>query len=268
MKKVLLGIVIGLLIVGAAFAGWYFINKNGKDEKEVKNEVSNEVKNETKIETKNGRNETNNVDNNSNSQNKKYQEIIAKYDNPDDWIYKGKNTKTAFSSEKGDYVGLSISKITKNDDGTYIIQGAACKEYSLTDREYKSLETNKEYKINGEKYVVIESNDETYGLAKNKNSEYAQYRVRKDDHKLVSQDQWGTCYRGTEQYMQITVKGDVLVLDRAEISMESGEGKSVEEFYKSKKYVADDEENSTCSAYNFVFKDGKCLEIYAYPFES
>lgn len=223
------------------------------------------------IPKKGGENTTNSTSNDQTTKEpaeEKYEEIKAKYDNPDDWIYKGKNTKTAFSSEKGDYVGLSISKITKNDDGTYTIQGAACKEYSLTDREYKSLETNKEYKINGEKYVVIESNDETYGLAKNKNSEYAQYRVRKDDHKLVSQDQWGTCYRETEQYMQITVKGDVLVLDRAEISMESGEGKSVEEFYESKKYVDDDGENNTCSAYNFVFKDGKCFEIYAYPFES
>ena len=250
-----------------------FVEEN---KEEIKKMIENEPEYDEKIlENYANRNTTKQGNNNT----EEYGTITAKYDNVEyAWIYNGNNTKLAFSDAPNEG-GLSITNIIKNSDNTYTIKGVVYNEYKLTDSEIDKLNSNGFIFIYGKKYERSNTDIENYiELTKCEDKleqydPYYIYHLDKEKRTLTRPSwQWDTCYRITDVHMQIKVDANVFVLDRNESAMEKGSGCTIDKLYKSRnKYLEYDDESenkSDVSLYNFVFKDGKCIEMFGIPYES
>lgn len=219
--------------------------------------------------------------NNTDSDNKvnlgdsKYEEITAKYDNEEDWIKNGKDTKVAFSESGDGFSGLSVTGIEKNSDGTYTIKGVVYAPYKVTEEEFKELEEIGYITIYGEKYKRVTSINGYEGISLVKDGESELIRIFGIDTKsklLQGNNQWGMLYRITDRHMKITLSANTLVLNSNEYDMESGTGITVEDLYNTRNgscgYDDESGNKSFLSLYNFVFKDDKCIELYSIPYES
>ena len=274
-------IIIITLSIGIGIG--YLINSNIKKDKTENSQMGN-------IEINNSKENTNNINNKENYANKnttkqgnnnaeEYETITAKYDNVEyAWIHNGNNTKLGFANAPNEG-GLSITNIIKNSDDTYTIKGVVYNEYKLTDSEIDELNSNGFIFIYGKKYKRSNTDSENcIELTKCEDKleqydPYYIYHLDKEKRTLTRPSwQWYTCYRITDMHMQIKVDANVFVLDRNEYAMNEGNGCTIDKLYKSRNnYLEYDDESGNRSdavLYNFVFKDGKCIEMFSIPYES
>ena len=156
---------------------------------------------------------------------------------------------------------LYVTEVEKIN-GEYTLKGVIYTEYTLSKSELDNIVSKGKIKLNGKEYTLkkVENKEELIANSIYELSDGYTYIAKKENsnlYYLYSVTQISNVWKLTNNYRQIKVSGDLIVVD--EYTDEKTTVKK--EFNNLKNSQKAKYETNPSPAYKFEFKNGKCTEI-------
>lgn len=159
-----------------------------------------------------------------------------------------------------------VTDVIKNEENLYTLKGVIYTKYIISEAELGNILEQGKMQVNNVEYKIIKNEGEInldaveYCLCETNNEDvrYILEKINSDEYYLKSNATITDCYKLTDKYIQVSVKGDVTVNDEVDRKI-----KTVEEVFGNYENATPVQQTFPDAKNTFTFKyeDGNVKEV-------